>query len=93
MERTPKNSLGTPLSGFSCELQFIDQDLSEPVSAEYTKKLEQWQHSTWEKKSRQRRFDPGQCLVNKVGSVHRYFTGDEPCLMWFVLGPIIHAEF
>lgn len=36
--------------------------------------------------------EPGRCLVNKVGSVHRSYTKDEPCLL-FCLGPNVHAHF
>lgn len=36
--------------------------------------------------------ESGRCLVNKVGSVHRSYTKDEPCLL-FCLGPSVHAHF
>ena len=36
--------------------------------------------------------EPGRCLVNKVGSIHRSHTKDEPCLL-FCLGPNVHAHF
>ena len=36
--------------------------------------------------------EAGRCLVNKVGSIHRSYTLDEPCLL-FCLGPNVHAHF
>ena len=36
--------------------------------------------------------ESGRCLVNKVGSIHRSYTKDEPCLL-FCLGPNVHAHF
>jgi len=102
LDRAPEHSLGTPLSDFSPqptahELQLISQDLSQRVSEYYADNktnnhhhhpvllpdIEQWHEGS---------IPAGECLVNKVGSVHRSFTRDEPCLL-FVLGPNVHAHW
>jgi hypothetical protein len=89
VDRAPHHSLGTPLSDFSSEptpeeLKAIHQDLTERVSQVHRlSELLEWElHSV----------RAGEVLVNSVGSVHRSFTKDEPCLL-FVLGPNVHAHF
>lgn len=90
VDRAPWHSLGTPLSDFSPqptpeELKAINEDLTERVSGEH--QLSEFD-SSWEMNSIQ----AGEVLVNRVGSIHRSFTKDEPCLL-FVLGPNVHAHF
>lgn len=88
VDRSPEHSIGTPLSNFSEEptpeeLKAIYQDLTERVSRVHELSDFEWEvHSIQE----------GEVLVNTVGSVHRSFTKDEPCLL-FVLGPNVHAHF
>jgi hypothetical protein len=82
--------LGTPLSDFSTtptpqELQIIEMDISERVSSVH--RLSDFDRD-WQTHSIQ----SGQCLLNPVGSVHRSFTKEEPCLL-FCLGPNVHARF
>ena len=93
LDRAPEHSLGTPLSDFSpipttAELQAIGHDVSQRVSQEYPTLEEYCKSKHWHKGS----VEAGQCLVNKVGSVHRSYTREEPCLL-FVLGPNVHAHF
>jgi hypothetical protein len=90
IDRAPEHSLGTPLSDFSTtptpqELQIIAMDISERVSGVH--RLSDFD-GDWQSHSIQ----PGQCLLNPVGSVHRSFTKEEPCLL-FCLGPNVHARF
>jgi hypothetical protein len=90
IDRAPEHSLGTPLSDFSPtptpqELQIIAVDISQRVSSVH-------RLSDFERDWQTHAIQPGQCLLNPVGSVHRSFTREEPCLL-FCLGPNVHARF
>jgi hypothetical protein len=86
--RRPEHAIGTPLSSFSEtptpeELTMIREDLSQrayfPNVGSYGKFVSECSNE-------------GQCVVNKVGSVHQTYTSDSPCLLW-VLGPNVQAHF
>ena len=88
LSRRPEHSIGTPLSNFSDrptadELNIIREDLT---------KRAHFPNVGDEGKFESEKLSQGQCLLNKVGSVHQSFTSNEPCLLW-VLGPSVQAQF
>lgn len=93
--RQPHHCIGTPLGNFSHppspdELGIVRADLSQRVQAKYScggaSDLEAIVLA-----EEPRVLRPGDCLFNGVGTVHRSYTEDAPCLL-FVLGPNVHAN-
>lgn len=86
--RSPEHAIGTPLSNFSEtptreELKIIRKDLSQRAYFPNVGSDGQFVSEGLKE---------GQCLVNKVGSIHQSYTRESPCLLW-VLGPNVQAHF